>query len=409
MKKINKNSITAAVLGLFLIFGFMGPNTVGAVPPIGLEKVSLGSAEGFVILAKTGISTTGTTKIVGDIGVSPAAGTYITGFSQTMDVTNTFATSDIVTGKIYSATDTEPTPTDMTDSISAMETAYTDAAGRTLPIATELGAGNIGGLTLAPGLYKWGTDVLIPTDVTLSGNATDTWIFQIAGNLEIASAKKVILAGGALPENIFWQVGGVSGVTLGTYSSFSGIILSQKQIVIRTGAALHGRALAQTQVTLDANAISNPTADAPETPVVPVVKKHRTSSGSSPRPYVINTNNNLETVDLGCSNGNLFSTTSGKACNNNSITTNEGCSVGNLFSTSNGKACINNVKSYDFGTLTLRVGSHGEYVKSLQALVGTDVDGLFGPNTKAKVIAWQTAHGLTPDGLFGNASKAKAK
>ena len=69
-----------------------------------------------------------------------------------------------------------------------METAYTDAAGRTSPAATELGSGNIGGLTIAPGLYKWGTDVLIPSNVTLSGGVNDVWIFQISGNLTVATA-----------------------------------------------------------------------------------------------------------------------------------------------------------------------------------------------------------------------------
>ncbi len=222
--------------------------------------VNLGTAGNFVILAKSGISNTGTTLITGDIGVSPIDSTGITGFGLIMDASNEFATSSLITGKIYAADYTPPTPNTMTTAVSDMETAYTDAAGRTNPTATELGAGNIGGMTLAPGLYTWGTGVTIPTDVTISGGANDVWIFQIAQDLDISSATQVKLSGGAQAKNIFWQVAGVT--TLGTTSSFNGIILSQTAIVINTGATLNGRALAQTAVTLDANAVTAPTSSA---------------------------------------------------------------------------------------------------------------------------------------------------
>lgn len=136
-----------------------------------------------------------------------------------------------------------------------METAYTDAAGRTSPNFTELGAGNIGGMTLAPGLYKWGTGVSIPANgVTLSGNSTSVWIFQIAQNLTVSSGAIVTLSGGAKAENVFWQVAGQA--TLGTTSKFRGTILCQTNIAMKTGAKLEGRALAQTAVTLQANALA---------------------------------------------------------------------------------------------------------------------------------------------------------
>lgn len=177
--------------------------------------VDLGNAVNFAILAKSGISTTGITAIVGDIGVSPIAATGITGFGLVMDSSGTFATSSLVKGKVYAANYATPTPAYMTTAISNMQTAYTNAAGRTNPTATELSAGNIGGMTLAPGLYKWSTGVTIPTDVTLSGSSTDVWIFQIAQTLTISSGKKVILSGGAQAKNIFWQVAGQT--TLGTH------------------------------------------------------------------------------------------------------------------------------------------------------------------------------------------------
>jgi len=132
--------------------------------------------------------------------------------------------------------------------VADMGTAYTNAAGRT-PDYTELGAGNIGGLNLGPATYKWGTGVLIPTNVTLTGGANDVWIFQIAQGLTVSAGVQVILAGGALPKNIFWQTFG--DADFGTTSKFQGVVLSQTQIILKTDSTLDGRALAQTQVTLD--------------------------------------------------------------------------------------------------------------------------------------------------------------
>ncbi|MDO8705191.1 MAG: ice-binding family protein [Sulfuricaulis sp.] len=232
--------------------------TTNAVPSFGPPPVNLGTAGNFAILAKSGISTVPNSVVTGDIGVSPIAQTAITGFSETMDAMNRFSTSTQVTGKIYAADHMPPTPTVMTTAVSDMETAYTDAAGRTLPDFTELGAGEIGGLTLVPGLYKWGTGVSILSDVTLSGGPNDVWIFQIAGDLTMAAAKNVILAGGALPKNIFWQVAGGAGVAIGTTAHFEGIALVQTAITLNTGASTNGRLLAQTAVTLDQNAVTQP-------------------------------------------------------------------------------------------------------------------------------------------------------
>jgi hypothetical protein len=145
----------------------------------------------------------------------------------------------------------------MTTAISDMETAYTDAAGRTLPDHTELGSGDITSMTLTPGLYKWGTGVLISAaGVTISGSATDVWIFQIAQNLTVANGAIITLSGGALASNIFWQVAGQT--TIGTTVAMKGIILCQTAIAMNTGATLNGRALAQSAVTLAGNTVVNP-------------------------------------------------------------------------------------------------------------------------------------------------------
>jgi len=266
MKKFNKISITTVVAFTLVVLGLAGPITMFAAGP---AVINLGTAGNFVILAKTGISTTGSTSIVGDIGVSPAAATFVTGFALTLPASGSFSTSALITGKVYAPGYADPTPSNMTTAVSNMETAYTDGAGRTNPTATELGAGNIGGLTLAPGLYKWGTGVTIPGDLTLSGSANDVWIFQIAQNLNISSATKIVLAGGAQASNIFWVVGGQT--TIGTTALFNGNILSQTAIVLNTGATLNGRALAQTAVTLDSNAVIMPTLLTPAIPATPAV------------------------------------------------------------------------------------------------------------------------------------------
>ena len=228
-----------------------GVNGLGKGP----APVVLGTAGNYVILAKTGISNVPTSAITGDLGLSPAAASFLTGWALVADSTNIFATSAQVTGKVYAANYAPPTPSNLTTAVNNMLTAYTDAAGRA-PDYTELGAGNIGGMTLPPATYKWSTGVLIPTNVTLNGGPNDVWIFQIAKGITMASGAKVILTGGALPQNIFWQSAGV--VAIGTTAHMEGVILSQTGITLNTGASVNGRLLAQTAVTLKSNAVTQP-------------------------------------------------------------------------------------------------------------------------------------------------------
>ena len=216
----------------------------------GPKPVNLDSASKYVVLGKSAVSTTGVTDITGKVGVSPAADTFLTGFSETLDSSTEFSRSSLVTGKLYASNYGEPTPTNLTTAILDMESAYDDAAGRTNPDQTELGAGNIDGRTLKAGLYKWSTGVLIPISLKLSGGENDVWIFQIAQDLTVNNGAIVTLAGGARARNIFWQVAGQA--VLGTTSRFKGTILCKTNIVIQTGAVLNGRALAQTEVSMDA-------------------------------------------------------------------------------------------------------------------------------------------------------------
>jgi hypothetical protein len=232
--------------------------TVSAGSGAPQAPVLLGSAGNFAVLAKTGISTVPTSAVTGNIGLSPAASSFITGFTLSADPSNVYSTSTQVVGggRVYAANYAVPTPTNLTTAILDMQNAYTDAAGRPTPDFLNLGSGNIGGLTLTPGLYKWGSSLTIPADVTISGSANDVWIFQVSGNLVMSGAKRITLSNGAQAKNIFWQVAGQA--TIGTAAHFEGIVLSQTSITLQTGASINGRALAQSLVALDSASVSQP-------------------------------------------------------------------------------------------------------------------------------------------------------
>jgi Ice-binding-like len=231
-----------------------GGKTGGTTGAAGVP-VNLRTAGNYAILAESGISTVPPAVITGALGIYPMAASFITNFSLIADSTNVFSTSAQVTGKVYAADYAVPTPSNLLTAVGDMGLAFTDAAGRA-PDVTELGAGSIGGMTLAPGVYRWGTAVLIPTDLTLNGSSTAVWIFQIAQTLTLSSAVRVHLTGGALAKNVFWQVAG--SVELGTTSHLEGIVLSATMINLRTGASIAGRLLAQTAVTLDSSTVTQP-------------------------------------------------------------------------------------------------------------------------------------------------------
>jgi uncharacterized repeat protein (TIGR02543 family) len=226
--------------------------------PAGQTGINLGTAGDFATLTKSGISTTGLTTVTGDIGVSPAAATAITGFGLIMDTDGTSAQTPIVTGKVYASNYAAPTPAKMTTAVSDMETAF-NAGNALITPAPIVGLyqGDISGRTLASGLYKWSTGVLITNaGVTLNGGPNDIWVFQIAQDLTVNNSAIITLTGGAQAKNIFWVVSGQA--TLGSNSDFSGIILSKTLISLNTGAKVTGRLLAQTAVTLNAATVIQP-------------------------------------------------------------------------------------------------------------------------------------------------------
>jgi hypothetical protein len=215
-----------------------------------LNGVNLGVAGSFVILSKTGITDVFPSDVTGNVGTSPITGAAIR------------LVCSEVTGTVYSVDAAGPLPCRVTNAgrlttaVHDMQTAYNDAAGRSNPKFINLGAGNIGGKTLKPGLYKWTSAVNIPTDVKILGGPDDVWIFQVAGTLTMSSGVKITLSGGAQAKNIFWQSAGA--VTFGTTSHFEGTILGKTGINLKTGASINGRMLAQTAVTLQKNTVTRP-------------------------------------------------------------------------------------------------------------------------------------------------------
>ncbi len=211
--------------------------------------LALGAAGKFVILSETGITDVYPSAVTGNVGTSP-----ITGAADHLKCTE-------VTGTVDSVDATGPapcslkTPSKLGIAVQAMVKDYN--TGAAMPATTlNLGAGNLGGLTIAPGVYSWTTGVTIPASVTLNGGVHDVWVFQVAKTVDIAGGKAVILAGKAKAANIFWVVAGK--VTIGTYAKFEGNVLSKSLIALNTGATITGRLLSQTAVTLQVATVTKP-------------------------------------------------------------------------------------------------------------------------------------------------------
>jgi hypothetical protein len=225
--------------------GALATEPAGAAQP----PVGLGTAGSFAVLAGSAVTNTGPSVVNGDLGIAP--GTAITGFPPGL-VNGAMHPTDAVAGQAQS---------DLT-------AAYVDAAGRTPAAAI---AGDIGGLTLTPGVFKSTSSVLLTGDVTLDaqGDPNAVFLFQIGSTLTTASASRVVLVNGASPCNVFWQVG--SSATFGTATTFAGSVLALTSIGATTAATFDGQLLARNgAVTLDTNTVSRGTCAAlPVTPIPP--------------------------------------------------------------------------------------------------------------------------------------------
>jgi len=216
-----------------------GPNVITAQTS-SHTAVALSSAGSLAILSGAGITNTGATVITGDMGLSP--GSSVGGFPP-----------GILYGTLH-----------INDNIAKqakldLTAAYNDAAGRTSTDKVYI-AGNIGGLTLTPGLYTSTSSLAISSgDVTFDaqGDPNAVFIIQIASAFTTTAGRQVILSGGALAKNIFWQVG--SSATFGTTSVMKGTVMAMQSISFNTGATLDGRALARNgSVTMQGNTIVKP-------------------------------------------------------------------------------------------------------------------------------------------------------
>ena len=234
---------------------YMVTVTVAAAGP---APVALGTAGNYAIFSNAGMSSSPDSAITGDVGVGPGVTStaITTGFTLTQ--AGAYATAPQVTGKVYAFNYASPTPAYIVSSSNDMGTAYDDARGRLNPNFTNVGGSNLAGLTLAPGLYKWSSSInlAVSTSVTLNGGPNDVWIMQVAGGLTTGANTNIVLTGGAVPENVFWQLD--TALTVGATSSFKGVVLAGSAITIGAGSTVNGRLLAKTAITMDSDTITQP-------------------------------------------------------------------------------------------------------------------------------------------------------
>jgi hypothetical protein len=210
------------------------------VAPCGQVPVPLGSASTYAALAAAGITNTGPSALTGNLGVGP--GSSITGFPP-----GTYTGTENVANAASAGAEANLT------------VAYNNASGRSNCAVSV--SGNLGGQTLAPGLYKSTSTLAISSgDLTLSGggNPNAVFIFQAASSLTVTSGRSVVLTNGTQAGNVFWQLG--SSAALGTTAMMKGTIMAYASVTMDTGSHLLGRALARTgDVTLANSTIVVPT------------------------------------------------------------------------------------------------------------------------------------------------------
>ena len=236
----------------------------------GAGCVDLRTAANYAILAEAGVTYTpaatvsSTPKIIGNIGVSPAAASTITGFALDRPAGSAYSTSTLVTGAIYAPGYADPTPANLTTAIGDKLGAYNFAAGMAtagggLPAGGPNecpGVGNLGGLTLTPGVYTCTVAVSIPSTTALTFSGAGVYVIKTTQTLTQAANTNVLLTNGALAQNIFWQI--ASTVSIGQGAHMEGNILSAANIALVTGATVKGRLYSATNVAMDANTVTKP-------------------------------------------------------------------------------------------------------------------------------------------------------
>jgi len=255
-----------------------GPAAAGSTCTATTGCVDLKSAANYAILAQTGVTytptatATSTPKIIGNIGLSPAAASFITGFALNLPAGGAYSTSTLVNGAVYAPGYANPTPNDLTVAVGDQNAAYLAASnmatsGGGLTVAACPGAsGAISDVNdttagfpstgLPAGVYTCSVNLSIPGNLTLNGSATDVWVIKTTGTLSQTAATQVLLTGGALPQNVFWQVAGV--VSIGSSAQMQGVIMSASDINLITSATVKGRLYSKTTVAMDNNTVTQP-------------------------------------------------------------------------------------------------------------------------------------------------------
>lgn len=236
-------------------------NTVAA------EFVNLASAARFSVLAASGVTLAPPSFIWGDVGVSPIAAGALTGFGLVMDSSGSFATSPQVIGRVYAANYGGSTPSMLTAAIADMTMAYSRIVVRADPDHEDYLGGFISGRTLQPGFYRFSTAIVLTGDCTLNGTADDTWIVQIIGAFTASASSRIILTGGARPNNVVFAVSGA--VVFAAGSRFSGTLLGKTSATFAAGVAVNGRILVQTAATLAMITIYAPKSEPPSPSLPP--------------------------------------------------------------------------------------------------------------------------------------------
>jgi Ice-binding-like len=233
--------------------------------------VNLGTAANYVILAESGIAytptatVTSTPKITGNLGISPSAASFITGFALDLPAGGAYSTSTLLAGAAYAPGYAPPTPANLTTAVGdklaayqaaeAMATAGGGLAGGSPGVACP-GVGALGGITLTPGVYTCSVAISIGTGTAVTLSGAGVYVIKTTQTLTQAANTQVILVNGALPQNVFWQVAGV--VTIGANAHMQGVILSASNIALVTGATVTGRLYTATGVAMDANTVTQP-------------------------------------------------------------------------------------------------------------------------------------------------------
>lgn len=252
--RVSSTPTRTLATALFLALLFTVSGLVPGAHAFTATPVSLGTASPYAILAESGITNTGSTTIVGNVGLSPGNSSDLTGFSETLDASGQFSRSPYVQGYIYANNYKDPTPAELLQAVSDMHDAVAAAAKEKATYVE--GTSALSGEYLAPGVYNWTLNLQIIGSITLVGNASQNWLFQVPGTLAVSENVTIAMSGGASYANVFWLILGQTDI--GKYDNFQGTILAENDVLLNTGANLTGKIYAEEGVALQSSHVGVP-------------------------------------------------------------------------------------------------------------------------------------------------------